>query len=1538
MGILKLCVAIIAIVGSSRSCDEQNQPTCSQPPGGIQGQSLIQKGSVVASLRNANVGRDFASRIGGDPREESEKTEVGQEQHKSVELTEEPTEEQKRQYWEAHTAKQESFARTAIVVALWYPAWLLCVAVYFLVQRFREQQKDQEAVGELASQGPVPKESCTGADLASLSTALQSGDTVVSLIEKRAKEQPNALAVKDADAGINLTYKELVDAATALALQLSRAGIAEGMTVVLVLPPSARLAVATLGVMKAGAAWLPLDRRSPPARLRELASQVVGGHLVLSSGGSDADKAAVLSIGLPVWCMDLHGELEGAEKLMPVCNQSKATKLSSSMLEAAPIFCTSGSSGMPKAVVYSSNVLLHGVLSFAEMCSMDRSTVVLLKTVPSWAVIEYEVFPPLVAGGCIVAHEQSQWDTELLADTVSKHSISVLISSGPVLKLLADGAWMSGAPACLQHAVNVGNSMLLSVCAGVLHDSVSLHNLYGCTEGPCCYWTVPAGRHLAAPDDAKSNAPAGRPQAGAEVHILDSKLEPVPWGSVGEVCFGGPFLSKGYLGDKEMNSAKFPLAPWNANKSAKTLESTSQIANAVGQGLHLLRSGDLGQWVTDPIDESRAVLRLVGRADRQLNIAGNRTSPEEIEAVISSVSRVDEASVVAGRGASGEEGLVAFCVGSGGRDLEAKIKAHCVEHLPKHACPALIVISASLPRLGNGKVDIQALTAQASLALDSVQEEAMSSLGLMEKTAKESIIVNDVMTVGRAFAIITVMLYHWHGHADLENLVDGAPFPFTAMISGIFEHSRWPMTLFVVCSGIQDRRSFESSQAAQWRQDLLMFILLVMTGYPLQFVFQFIHTWILRNDGLIGWEPVHDMPTTARWYFLFYILCRMLQRLAFGPLWSYMKSWSSAGSRAGFQAVFVIVVCVGFLAMPNELARVNPCKGMDAQRFDLKVLMVFWPGSFLKPFPSCPLDPSFGLAQPLFAVYTFAWWFGPSLFQKVPRVQGPMGIAFAILLAAVLLCGFDVYEALPTEWLAKLHDGYRARNWPWDLHSFFHDQLLVFVFLAVLMQAMLSGGGPFFRWSGLIQMGRASLTAYWLHLLWQDPSTLFESSKFAGLRIADYVIIPSPNMLADEARNLGGWSLAFAVMIGYSSLVLLTYAQLWQWLTVTCFQFVDGAYWTKHYHHLSAAVSRDSRLPARQAPVVRCEEAWRKWRALLADRCDRGRFVCLDGGVGTEVERATVDDSTVHPEGWSCLQWKTHPEVLRGVHEAYFKAGADIAIANTYATNRNVMRGAHCEECTEQATKVSLRLAKEARDATAMVVGELGGAEVKCSPCTGLSNGPLVAGSISCHPPGMAHGASMDKGQWPEPEVESAGYEEQAQLLRGAGADAVFVEMVWDWSCHGRKAVSGASHAGLPVAVCLSVFDGEGCKGGQPRLSDGTLVEEVARELAQRAGPWHVEAILIHHTKLPLVLPCLEAIRRGGWQGPLGCYPDHGTFKMPHWCFDDLEADAFLKHAAEWAEKTGCTMFGGCCGIGPETICKLSDWCQQHNRSVDKGA
>eukprot|EP01059_Diplonema_ambulator_P036372 TRINITY_DN9033_c0_g1_i1.p1 TRINITY_DN9033_c0_g1~~TRINITY_DN9033_c0_g1_i1.p1 ORF type:complete len:562 (+),score=113.83 TRINITY_DN9033_c0_g1_i1:49-1734(+) len=308
-------------------------------------------------------------------------------------------------------------------------------------------------------------------------------------------------------------------------------------------------------------------------------------------------------------------------------------------------------------------------------------------------------------------------------------------------------------------------------------------------------------------------------------------------------------------------------------------------------------------------------------------------------------------------------------------------------------------------------------------------------------------------------------------------------------------------------------------------------------------------------------------------------------------------------------------------------------------------------------------------------------------------------------------------------------------------------------------------------------------------------------------------------------------------------------------------------------------------------------------------------FVVIDGGTGTEIEKE-AGLAAMNVDGWSCWCNVTHPEVVVKVHRKYLEAGADIIIANTYATNPNVMLGAgFTPEQQRLSTITGVELAKQA---------------VREYKAAGGRRDPLIAGSLSCHPPKMPHNAEFDKGTWPLPPEEELNCTRHAELLKEAGVDVIFLEMVWDFD-HGMRALRAAVSVGLPVfaAACiplpmtgpltemalrrLTIPDDDITLGG----SGCTTVVESVREMIRYPN---VVGVNIHHTPLPFVRAALEAVRKAGWTGFIGVYPDHGTFRNPHWEALDLDKSTFLIHCEQWVETTGCKGIGGCCGIGPDVI------------------
>jgi S-methylmethionine-dependent homocysteine/selenocysteine methylase len=294
----------------------------------------------------------------------------------------------------------------------------------------------------------------------------------------------------------------------------------------------------------------------------------------------------------------------------------------------------------------------------------------------------------------------------------------------------------------------------------------------------------------------------------------------------------------------------------------------------------------------------------------------------------------------------------------------------------------------------------------------------------------------------------------------------------------------------------------------------------------------------------------------------------------------------------------------------------------------------------------------------------------------------------------------------------------------------------------------------------------------------------------------------------------------------------------------------------------------------------------------LAERLARGDVIVLDGGTGTELERRGVP---MDRQAWSATANLTHPDVVRGVHEDYIRAGADIVITNTFATARCHLEAAGLGERVAEVNRRAVELAREARDRAA------GHRDV------------WVAGSMSTMAPGS------DPARRPSVARLSEMLREQADVLARAGVDLIVLEMMRDVD-YAAGAVDAAQATGLPVWVGFSCRQ---AADGAVRMFSGfqdLLFEEIIAPVMAHGG----SLLAVMHSEVRDTGPALEVAKRC-WRGPLAAYPESGYFTMPNWQFVDVIApDDFVAHAVDWLRQ-GVQVLGGCCGIGPEHIRRLRE-------------
>lgn len=301
----------------------------------------------------------------------------------------------------------------------------------------------------------------------------------------------------------------------------------------------------------------------------------------------------------------------------------------------------------------------------------------------------------------------------------------------------------------------------------------------------------------------------------------------------------------------------------------------------------------------------------------------------------------------------------------------------------------------------------------------------------------------------------------------------------------------------------------------------------------------------------------------------------------------------------------------------------------------------------------------------------------------------------------------------------------------------------------------------------------------------------------------------------------------------------------------------------------------------------------------LRERISRGEILIMDGGVSTEIERKGV---SMDAKVWSGVAHKTHPEVVRQVHEDYLRAGAEIITTNTFATARHVLESAGLGDDVASINRQAVQIAREARDNVA--AGEV-----------------WIAGSMSSMPPlkkmrCTARGAGV-----------ANNYREQAEILAEAGVDLIVAEMMLDL-VNAPMVMKAAVATGLPVWIGFSAAL---ANGGESVIGWRTAAEyedtppddfgDVVAAVIELGG----EAAGIMHSQIAAIGPALDVLSKR-WSGPKLAYAETGHFKNPDWEFVQIATPEQYATAVEgWVKRQGVQIVGGCCGTGPEHIRALRD-------------
>jgi amino acid adenylation domain-containing protein len=508
--------------------------------------------------------------------------------------------------------------------------------------------------------------------------------TVIHLFEEQAERRPHAVALLAQ--GQILTYGALEQRANLLADELVALGSGPETVVGVVLDRSFDLVVALVGILKTGAAYLPLDGRQPIERLRLMVDDSDCAILVLRS---ESQEALGEIPGVPL-CIDEPPSRAGN----PTCR-----KASRALPEdcCAYVIYTSGSTGKPKGTVIPHRGLINLVrwhLQAFLPSSNDRATMVAR---PAFDASTWELWPYLCIGASLYLIPDTEMAPEALHRQFAEQRITVSWLSSPLIQPLLSLSWPR-------------NGSLKTVLTGadrLLHHPDAtipwkLYNSYGPTEN-----SVLATSGLV-PPDAQGLPTIGRPLVGVRVLLLDASLNLVPLYAVGELYLAGVGLARCYLHRKALTAERFIPNPFG------------------GAGERLYATGDLASW------NPEGSLDFHGRSDSQVKIRGFRVELGEIEERLSRHEVVGDARVlVDGNGT--HRRLVGAVEVEGEKPSKDELRAFLGETLPEYMIPAAFLFVKSMPLTLNGKIDGRALLRQA-------QEELVSETRESPQTSEEKLL------------------------------------------------------------------------------------------------------------------------------------------------------------------------------------------------------------------------------------------------------------------------------------------------------------------------------------------------------------------------------------------------------------------------------------------------------------------------------------------------------------------------------------------------------------------------------------------------------------------------------------------------------------------------------------------------------------------------------------------------------------------------------------------------------------------------------